>query len=442
MLSFCRLSKKTLLLFTLFMLLLVFHFQGCGDGFNLRAVFSMKDVMGIMTPDSMLRACMLSEGGHSSARAIPILPTSALVYTPAYPNWPAFLSGPCVVRNDVLQSNITPIFSVLVNVWNREQQLRTTLVQLLKLTREPWELVVFVDGATDGSLVVANNVLDGLLRGWPACNTTSEAVAATANDVWPSGTKEEAVGNVGIACHLDDAPPLSLVRTLVLTMPKASMQETFANNLKMRVASATQKPPSFFVFVQDDQFMTLPGWNTWLAHPLRTYADVFSVSARCAHGFPEYDTLFGAKCSNSIALQESLSAGAPAGYWTFRVADSGNRGPLILRASTARMLGFLDEIHFAGVWTDGDDDHELNVRAFGYGAWTPHRFVSGVLPIPYTEERCCRSPETTDAAQTSALVRQWWQERRALAPARAFWNTSNTHNEIRFLVALNLSYRR
>ena len=410
--------------------------------------------------ETQLRPCSAAEGGLPSARAVPILPTSALVHAPAHPNWASsLLAGPCVVRIEELlpplqaRSNALspatppppPVFSVLLNVWNRERQVRTALVQLLKLTREPWELIVFVDGASDGSLRAVNAVLDELLAppGWPACAASADEVAARAGDVWPNGTAAASVGEVGLACHLRGAPPLPLVRALVLALPTtaASMQETFANNVQMRVAAAAAAaPPEFLVIVQDDQLMTLPGWNVALAAPARAFVDVFSVSARCAHSWPEYGDAAGAKCGDSLAVQAPLEAGAPAGHWSFHVRDSGNRGPLLLRARAARELGFLDEVHFAGMWTRGNDDHELNKRAYGYGAWPPRRLVSGVLPIPYTEERCCRSPDAGGDAALRAQMHGWWDARRAQAPPLPeMLGASGAHNELRFLPALNVS---
>ena len=387
---------------------------------------------------SMLRACSLEEGWRPFTRAIPILPTTSLIHAPAYPNWAPFLPGPCVVREEVLLPGAAPAFSVQVNVWNRERQIRVALVQLLKLTREPWELIVIVDGATDDSLGSVNEVLDGYLRGWPACGIGAQKVVENASDVWPSGTEALSIGNVGVACALNGSPPRSLVRALLITVPVTGYLGTFANNLHMRVAAAALHPAEFFIFVDDDQFMTVPGWNVWLAHPARTFRDVFTVSMRCAHGWPDSSSRAGAKCGNTLTVQRPMGEGLPAGQWRFFVRDSGNRGPLLVRAAMARELGYLDEVHFAGVWTDGSDDHELNKRAYGYGTHKQRRWVSGVLPIHFTEERCCRSAEAPLAAAAGARLKEWWQARRDSAERLQDMGGSSGHDAERMLSALPL----
>ena len=396
----------------------------------------------LSSASTMLRACSLEEGWRPFTRAIPILPTTSLIHAPAYPNWAPFLPGPCVAREEVLLPGAAPAFSVQVNVWNRERQVHIALIQLLKLTREPWELIVVVDGATDDSLGSVNEVLDGYLCGWPACGIGAEQVMVNASDVWPSGTEAQSVGNVGVACALNGAPPQSLIRALVITVPVTGYMGTFANNLHMRVAAAAPFPAEFFIFVDDDQFMTVPGWNVWLAHPARTFEDVFSASMRCAHGWPDSSNLagMGGKCADSLAVQRPLGAGLHAGQWRFSVRDSGNRGPLLLRASMARDLGYLDEVHFAGVWTDGSDDHELNKRAFGYGSHKARRWVSGVMPIPYTEERCCRSVEAPEGSAAGARLKEWWLARRDAAPLLESLGSSSGHDEDRVLSELALSH--
>ena len=387
----------------------------------------------------LLRACSLNEGGLPSSRAVRMLPPSALTFSPAYPNWPPFIAGPCTVRVEELLPLTTPAFSVLVNVWNRERMVRTTLIQLLKLTREAWELVVLVDGATDESLRSVNSVIDTYLLGWQACGVNASNVMANASNVWPSGTRADNVGNIGVACTLDGAPLPRLVRIVVIVVPEASLMETATNNIMMSVAAASDYPAEFVVILQDDQFMTVPGWNSVLAHPLRTFPDVFSVSARCAHGWPELSKLYGAKCLDSAAIHVSLGEGAPTGAWFFFVADSGNRGPLLFRASVARDLGFLDEVHFGGAWTWGGCDHDINVRAFKLRNGSGQSWVSGMFPLPYTEERCCRSPNTPEGTAMGMRVRAWWEARAVSMPPLRAYGASATHDEVRVLPVLPLA---
>lgn len=138
----------------------------------------------------------------------------------------------------------------------------------------------------------------------------------------------------------------------------------------------------FYILVQDDQLMTTPAWNVKLAFPLRAWSDrVFSASARCAHGHPKRGVKRGPKCDNPLALQPRTAGD---GRCAFHIADSGNRGPLIIRAAYAHALGYLDEVNYLSA----NDDHDLNWRAFHTSGKS---WVSGFLPLDYTEERRFRT---------------------------------------------------
>ena len=68
----------------------------------------------------------------------------------------------------------------------------------------------------------------------------------------------------------------------------------------------------FLILVQGDMLMTQPGWNVALTVPLRQWDDVFSVSARCAHGFDNSQRpgpLTGAKCYDPLTPQPAEATG-------------------------------------------------------------------------------------------------------------------------------------
>jgi hypothetical protein len=112
--------------------------------------------------------------------------------------------------------------------------------------------------------------------------------------------------------------------------------------------------------------------------------------------------LTGAKCSSTLQVQpkeRELRC-------RFYVRDTGNRGPLAVRASYARRIGYFDETRFFG---GGDDEHEMNLRANARHGW-----VSGHVPVDYTEERCCRSPAIReDGGALTARYREWLSKRMA-----------------------------
>ncbi|CAF1061455.1 unnamed protein product [Didymodactylos carnosus] len=118
----------------------------------------------------------------------------------------------------------------------------------------------------------------------------------------------------------------------------------------------------YFILVQDDHIMRVPGRNVLLAEPARIYSDVFPISARCGYtAWSLSGHSFVGRCreDSDRALSISLSERC-----TFYVRDTSNRGPLLSHASRTRQLGYLDEEHY---WL-GDDDHDLNFRAY-----TTHR---------------------------------------------------------------------
>lgn len=346
--------------------------------------------------------------------------TSTLIHAPPYPNWPPGHPGPCMAYDVVYDHKQPPVFSVLVTSFNRENQVSLVLIQLLKLTTEPWELIWVDDGSTDKSLDRVLAELDRYDTAWPNCPYNETQIDEHA--IWPDGSDQNESGDMGRRCTLM-AP--TLVRARVVRIPSTGLLEAFDNNLQMRMAHPASK---FFILFQDDQFMTSPGWNTQLAQALRTYDDVFSVSMRCAHGWPSMDGgLTGVKCTNTCLGQSQP--------WRLYIRDSGNRGPLILNAAMTRSLGYMDEIN-TGLTPHADGDHELNVRAY-----VKHQWKSGFVPVPYTQHSCAggigRSPTTLEEQTQNKIVREWNAERTKLLGSPIQWPSSNMHDSER-----ELPYRR
>ena len=345
--------------------------------------------------------------------------TRLLHRPPDHPNWPPGHAGPCMALDALYVSGVAPVFSIGVASFNRERQVRTVLAQLLKLTEEPWELVWVDDGSTDKSLEVVLGALDRYAEGWDnACPRD----LPDENAAWPDASDAAEHGEIGAECVL--SPFRYLVRARVVHVQGTGLLEAFANNLHMRMAHPKAE---FFVLLQDDQFMTSLGWNVQLAIPLRAFPDVFSASARCAHGYPDNagGNLTGARCSRPTAPHEHA--------WGFYIRDSGNRGPLILRASMTRELGYMDEVT-TGLTPIGAADHELNVRAYRHAKWK-----SGYVPVPYAQYAAVsglgRSPSTPQEQMLHAQMRVWSAERAARATAGGVPRPppSNSHDEVRAL---------
>jgi hypothetical protein len=169
----------------------------------------------------------------------------------------------------------------------------------------------------------------------------------------------------------------------------------------------------FYILLDDDQIMTTYGWNTKLASPLRKWSDLFSLSMRCAHKYPEITHLQGTKCTNTYAVHNRDQC-------IVHIRDSGNRGPLIIRASYAKQLGFLDEVNFMGFVTE-NDDHDFNHRAYLYHGW-----FSGQYSVDYTEERCCRSPSPSN--DLLSKYRSWFHSRKSTHQLQIM-ETKNSYQE-------------
>ena len=240
----------------------------------------------------------------------------------------------------ILFSDISPIYSVILTVYNQGDILYSNLDSLLRQTSGPWELIILLDDCRDNS---KTEVLD-TLKTWIGRQSGYCIWAMTES-----------------RCNYD-----CMVRVQVIEHPDP-IDETASNNVGMLAADPRT---SYFVLIQADMRISEPGWNVALSIPFRVWPDVFSVSARCAHDFA--GTRFVGLCSSDIN-----NGFGPMGLEqrrVFTVRQTCNRGPLMLHAKRTAQLGYLDEVgHYRG-----DDDHDLNARAWHMGRW-----VSGFYPIQF-----------------------------------------------------------
>lgn len=241
--------------------------------------------------------------------------------------------------HDIAQPAVQPQYSVLLNVWNTGLKLRVVLTQLIKLTRGPWELIVLFDACEDNSYQVAMELLDRV-QSWPQCTYSISSVDQAA--VWTQrGNWSHPQNDIGRECWFERP---SLVSVRFINNTKVGLQNTAGDNIKMLASRAP-----FLILVDDDQFMTVEGWNIKAAYPLQRWPDVISTSMRCAHGFPNMTGLVGAKCVDTLAKQYTSPAKC-----MFYVKDSGNRGPLVLRAEYVKQLGYLNEARYLGAYLEGE----------------------------------------------------------------------------------------
>ena len=330
-----------------------------------------------------------------------MLPYTELIHQPRPPTRLPGTKPVCLLDDKWFTDKRKPVYSLLLPVFNAGYRLRVVLTQILKLTSGPWELLIHMDGSSDDSLDIVHDVLKEY-ESWSLCETPMEKL--NQSQVWEdmhetfqraSLSSDAGVrhtqGELGHACRYFDDNALVHVSITVAEPP--GILATAANNLGMRAALG-----EYVILLDDDQIMTTPTWNEKLAKPFTKWSDIFSLSMRCAHNYGSIGghglDLTGAKCENSLAVQSHDAC-------SVFIRDSGNRGPLIIRRAYARELGFMDELHFMGFVTT-NCDHDFNHRAFHERGW-----VSGYLPIHYTEERCCRSP-TASAVDHLGAFKEWF----------------------------------
>ena len=338
----------------------------------------------------------------------PILSSENVLFSPPEPNWPPFFAGPCVGFDRVFLPGRSARYAVILNAWNAEKHIGRTLTQLIKLTRGSWELILVSDGSTDDTAQQAMELLQRFPH-WPACART-----------------EFDTDVVGEECHYaENCKAENFVRARVVIVASPGILEPSSNNLGMRMAEDAE----FFIIFQDDSMMTTAGWNVQAAAPLKMYPDVFSASMKAAHSWPVYS--------------EDDVIGYMRPPWGFYVRDTGNRGPLILRAEFARDLRYMDEVHFQAVIQVGmvlNSDHEFNSRAYGNGTgrYAHHRhWVSGYVPVPWVEFKI-RSPRTEQSVHATKRYLDWIEARRKrideeVGAELGSSSVPNTHNENREL---------
>jgi glycosyltransferase involved in cell wall biosynthesis len=242
----------------------------------------------------------------------------------------------------MMLSNIIPEYSIILAVYNQEGIVGRNLELLMNNTSGPWELIIVLDGCQDRSIDEVLLSIEDWFRRVNSSGTYTDHCSQSLCE---------------LGCMVG-------VRVIEQRDPA---DEVASNNVGMRAADPRS---SYFVLVQPDMKIFEPGWNVALSIPSRAWPDVFSVSARCAHDFS--GSRFVGLCSSDVD-----QGFGPMGLDTrhvFAVRQTGNRGPLLLHAKRVAQLGYLDEVgHYRG-----DDDHDLNARAWNMGRW-----VSGFYPVQF-----------------------------------------------------------
>ena len=260
-----------------------------------------------------------------------------------------------------------PLFSVVMPIHNQAPRIHQILNSVVDMTLGTYELLLIVDGCTDDTLARVQEWIAGLDR------------------------------------------PSRLRRIELLVNPPPGKFETSCDNQGFRMATGT-----YLVELQADMKVLTLGYNILLASPLAQYPDLIAVSGRCCHRVNHCPGFNRGKLGGATERPHEVLQSFD-GFDTVFLSHSVNRGPLVLRASMVRELGYLDEDHYVL----GDDEHDLFARAWVFKQWrcgfVPVEVYS---PLEWGSTRTPRSPEAQaylDARAPRALDGFWTKHYASIA---------------------------
>ena len=218
----------------------------------------------------------------------------------------------------------TPTFSVVMPIHNQERIIQRVLSSVADMTLGYYELILILDGCTDGTL---DRVIE-----------------------WVELLKI----------------PNYLVRIHILENP-AGIFETSCDNQGFVLSRG-----DYIVEVQADMVILTFGYNILLASPLVQYRDLIAISGRCCHGINNMPGGIHVGKLGETVSRPHLMLQDFEGFGKVVLSHTVNRGPLVLRRSMLEALGFLDEAHYVL----GDDEHDLFARA-----WVQKQWRCGFVPV-------------------------------------------------------------
>ena len=217
------------------------------------------------------------------------------------------------IRDDVdyMKADVTD--SIILTVHNQEKIIKDVLAGIENNTKGLYELILVIDGCTDGS---------------------EKAIL-------------EYLGNSSLASK-------------VTVKYADNVFETKANNIGLKEALG-----KYVIIVQDDMIIKEEGWNQRMRKPFDAFDDVFAVTARTAHNY-EFNPN-----SPYLGMKEDVDTGwcnivepcdeanrSNISRDVFAVRGTVNRGPLMINLEDLKELDYFDE-----AFSPQDmDDHDLMFR--------------------------------------------------------------------------------
>lgn len=346
-----------------------------------------------------------------------------------------------------------PDFSIIVSAHNQGNLIHRNLHAILSHTQGIWQLIVVFDGCEDHTLTesrtavrthianyssifshmvpVPNHGKHGQAR-WE-CQVRQALRRGTLSDL-RDNTSFTSTVDPGFQADSQFQPALhSLLTDVTFIEQSSSVYEASSDNIGMTFAS----PSKYFILVQADMWITSPGWNFILARPAELFADIISVSARCAHSFLDSeDFKVKGRCGpaiNQLSSPEELKEFEKHVY----ISGTVNRGPLLLRSDRVIALGLLDEENFVL----GSDDHDLMARALLKFNWKSAGYFA-VDFQSHTSEGSTRTHTETAFAERDAAFMHDREKRMNVVAGKARQKAASlaTIEEIRDISPLDIQH--
>ena len=205
--------------------------------------------------------------------------------------------------------------------------------------------------------------------------------------------------------------------------------ETRANNIAARASSG-----EFVIVVQDDVVVNEYGWNKRLSIPIKTFNDIFAVTARTAHNWiinPNsidlYNDSFDAnRWADILIATDHVQKEFNQSRNVFTVRNNVNRGPLLIKHDVLKDLDYLDEDY---------SPQELDDADLCYRAYKQFKMKCGVFWVDFISK--LEWGGTRDKNCPNRLPHKWLLEANfknsKLIVKRHFDMLTNNHNEERII---------
>lgn len=228
-----------------------------------------------------------------------------------------------ILLNKKIKDEI-PFFSIVIPIYNQETIILQNLESILNNTTEQmYEIILILDCCSDNSEEIVKKYIDNMV--------------------------------------VESYPLLINVVVLKSNIP---LFETSADNLGFYCSTG-----KYILEIQADMKMIDYGYNMQLLKPFILNNNIIGISGRCCHSFDETQGI-GKLGGDIIKSLSELNINKNAYY----IAETCNRGPLLLDHSKLKELDYLDETNY---FLD-NSDHDLFARAFFLKKWE-----CGYVPIDF-----------------------------------------------------------